>query len=104
MHANEREEVEEVFAGDIVAFVGLKNTSTGHTLCDEKNQLVLEKIDFPEPVILFKLNQKQSRSRENGAALKKLQDEDPTFKMRQIKNQENKFIWNGRTSFRHYCG
>ncbi|HPM38955.1 MAG TPA: elongation factor G, partial [Candidatus Pacearchaeota archaeon] len=82
MHANEREEVEEVFAGDIVAFVGLKNTSTGHTLCDEKNQLVLEKIDFPEPVISIQVEPKTKADQEKmGAALKKLQDEDPTFKM-----------------------
>ena len=82
MHANEREEVEEVFAGDIVAFVGLKNTSTGHTLCDEKNQLVLEKITFPEPVISIQVEPKTKADQEKmGAALKKLQDEDPTFRM-----------------------
>lgn len=82
MHANEREEIEEVFAGDIVAFVGLKNTSTGHTLCDEKNQLVLEKIDFPEPVISIQVEPKTKADQEKmGAALKKLQDEDPTFRM-----------------------
>ena len=82
MHSNEREEVEEVFAGDIVAFVGLKNTSTGHTLCDEKNQLVLEKIVFPEPVISIQVEPKTKADQEKmGAALKKLQDEDPTFRM-----------------------
>ena len=82
MHSNEREEVEEVFAGDIVAFVGLKNTSTGHTLCDEKNQLVLEKITFPEPVISIQVEPKTKADQEKmGAALKKLQDEDPTFRM-----------------------
>ena len=82
MHSNEREEVEEVFAGDIVAFVGLKNTSTGHTLCDEKNQLVLEKITFPKPVISIQVEPKTKADQEKmGAALKKLQDEDPTFRM-----------------------
>ena len=82
IHSNEREEVEEVFAGDIVAFVGLKNTSTGHTLCDEKNQLVLEKIVFPEPVISIQVEPKTKADQEKmGAALKKLQDEDPTFRM-----------------------
>ena len=82
MHSNEREEVEEVFAGDIVAFVGLKNTSTGHTLCDEKNQLILEKIVFPEPVISIQVEPKAKADQEKmGASLKKLQDEDPTFRM-----------------------
>jgi len=82
MHSNEREEVEEVFAGDIVAFVGLKNTSTGHTLCDEKDQLVLEKIVFPEPVISIQVEPKAKADQEKmGASLKKLQDEDPTFRM-----------------------
>ena len=82
MHSNEREEVEEVFAGDIVAFVGLKNTTTGHTLCDEKDQLVLEKIVFPEPVISIQVEPKAKADQEKmGASLKKLQDEDPTFRM-----------------------
>lgn len=82
MHSNEREEVEEVFAGDIVAFVGLKNTSTGHTLCDEKAQLILEKIVFPEPVISIQVEPKAKADQEKmGASLKKLQDEDPTFRM-----------------------
>ncbi|KUK49592.1 MAG: Elongation factor G [Parcubacteria bacterium 33_209] len=82
MHSNEREEVEEVFAGDIVAFVGLKNTSTGHTLCDEKDQLVLEKIVFPEPVISIQVEPKAKADQEKmGTSLKKLQDEDPTFRM-----------------------
>ncbi|MFA5228552.1 MAG: elongation factor G [Candidatus Paceibacterota bacterium] len=82
MHSNEREEVEEVYAGDIVAFVGLKNTSTGHTLCDEKNQLILEKIVFPEPVISIQVEPKAKADQEKmGTSLKKLQDEDPTFRM-----------------------
>ncbi len=82
MHANEREEVEEVYAGDIVAFVGLKNTSTGHTLCDEKQLVVLEKIVFPEPVISIEVEPKAKADQEKmGASLKKLQDEDPTFRM-----------------------
>ncbi|MDD3386438.1 MAG: elongation factor G [Candidatus Pacebacteria bacterium] len=82
MHSNEREEVEEVFAGDIVAFVGMKNTSTGHTLCDEKQKLILEKITFPEPVISIQIEPKAKADQEKlGASLKKLQDEDPTFRM-----------------------
>ncbi len=82
MHANEREEVEDVYAGDIVAFVGMKNTSTGHTLCDEKQLVVLEKIVFPEPVISIEVEPKAKADQEKmGASLKKLQDEDPTFRM-----------------------
>jgi len=83
MHSNEREEVEEVYAGDIVAVVGLKNTTTGHTLCEEKGQqVVLEKITFPEPVISIEVEPKLKADQEKmGVSLKKLQDEDPTFRM-----------------------
>ncbi|MFA5013311.1 MAG: elongation factor G [Candidatus Paceibacterota bacterium] len=82
MHANEREEVEEVYTGDIVAVVGLKDTSTGHTLCDEKAPILLEKIVFPEPVISIEVEPKAKADQEKmGASLKKLQDEDPTFRM-----------------------
>ncbi|MDD5569463.1 MAG: elongation factor G, partial [Candidatus Pacebacteria bacterium] len=82
MHANEREEVEDVYAGDIVAVVGLKNTSTGHTLCDEKAPIILEKITFPEPVISIEVEPKAKSDQEKMAvSLKKLQDEDPTFRM-----------------------
>ena len=82
MHSNEREEVEDVYAGDIVAVVGLKNTSTGHTLCEEKGQIVLEKIVFPEPVINIKVEPKLKADQEKmGVSLKKLRDEDPTFRM-----------------------
>jgi elongation factor G len=82
MHSSDREEVEEVFAGDIVAFVGMKNTSTGHTLCDEKSQIILEKIIFPEPVISVQVEPKAKADQEKmGSSLKKLQDEDPTFRM-----------------------
>ncbi len=88
MHANEREEVEEVYAGDIVAFVGLKNTTTGHTLCDESGPIVLEKITFPEPVISIQVEPKAKADQEKmGASLKKLQEEDPTFRMET--NQES---------------
>ncbi len=83
MHSNEREEVEDVYAGDIVAVVGLKNTSTGHTLCDEKGQqIILEKITFPEPVISIEVEPKLKADQEKMAvSLRKLQDEDPTFRM-----------------------
>ena len=80
MHADEREEVEEAFAGDILATVGLKNTSTGNTLCDSDNPIVLEKITFPEPVIGVRIEPKTKADEEKMAlALKKLAGEDPTF-------------------------
>jgi len=83
MHANEREEVEEIFTGDIVATVGLKNTSTGHTLCDGAHPIVLEKITFPEPVISVRIEPKSKADQEKMAlALKRLSEEDPTFKIK----------------------
>ncbi|OGZ18768.1 MAG: translation elongation factor G [Candidatus Nealsonbacteria bacterium RBG_13_42_11] len=83
MHADERQELEEAFAGDILATVGLKNTSTGNTLCDENNPIILEKIIFPEPVISIKIEPKTKADQEKmGTALKKLAEEDPTFKIK----------------------
>ena len=83
MHAAEREEVKEVFAGDIAATVGLKNTRTGHTLCDEGHPIVLEKIIFPEPVISIRIEPKSKADQEKmGLALKKLSEEDPTFRIK----------------------
>jgi len=82
MHANHREEIDEVFAGDIAATIGLKDTTTGSTLCDEKNQIVLEQITFPEPVISIAIEPKTKVDQEKmGMALKKLSDEDPTFRV-----------------------
>ena len=83
MHANAREDVEEVFAGDIAATVGLKNTSTGHTMCDENSPIVLEKITFPEPVVSIRIEPKTKADQEKmGQALKRLAEEDPTFRIR----------------------
>jgi elongation factor G len=83
MHADERQELEEAFTGDILATVGLKNTSTGNTLCDENNSIILEKIIFPEPVISIKIEPKTKADQEKmGIALKKLAEEDPTFKIK----------------------
>ena len=83
MHANDREEVEEIFCGDIGATVGLKNTSTGHTLCDEAHPIVLEKIIFPEPVISIRIEPKTKADQEKmGTALRRLMDEDPTFRVK----------------------
>ena len=81
MHANHREDIDEVWAGDIAAAVGLKNTTTGDTLCDEKAPVVLESMDFPEPVIRVAIEPKTKAGQEKmGLALVKLAEEDPTFK------------------------
>ena len=83
MHAAEREEVQELFTGDIAATVGLKNTSTGHTLCDEDHPVSLEKITFPEPVISIRIEPKTKADQEKmGLALHRLAEEDPTFKIK----------------------
>jgi elongation factor G len=83
MHSNQREEVEELFAGDIAATVGLKNTSTGHTLCDESHPIILEQISFPEPVISIRIEPKTKADQEKmGFSLKKLAEEDPTFRIK----------------------
>lgn len=83
MHANQREDVDEVFAGDLAATVGLKNTLTGHTLCDENHPIVLEKITFPEPVISVRIEPKTKADQEKlSIALKKLAEEDPTFRVK----------------------
>ena len=84
MHADEREEAEEAIAGDILATIGLKNTSTGHTLCDEENPIVLERITFPEPVISIRIEPKTKADEEKMTiALKKLAEEDPTFTIKE---------------------
>lgn len=83
MHAQEREEVAELYSGDIAATVGLKNTSTGHTLCDENCPIVLEQITFPEPVISIRVEPKTKADQEKlSLALKKLAEEDPTFRVK----------------------
>ncbi len=80
MHANSREEISEVYAGDIAAAVGLKDTTTGDTLCDEKNQVILESMEFPEPVIEVAIEPKSKADQDKmGTALQKLSEEDPTF-------------------------
>lgn len=81
MHANHREEVEEVCAGEIVALVGLKETTTGDTLCDENHPIILEKMEFPDPVIQVAIEPKTKAGQEKmGFALAKLAEEDPSFK------------------------
>jgi elongation factor G len=81
MHANRREEIEAVYSGDIAAAVGLKETTTGDTLCDEKHRIILESMDFPDPVIEIAIEPKTKAGQEKmGTALAKLAEEDPTFK------------------------
>ena len=82
MHANKREEIKEVYAGDIAAAVGLKQVNTGDTLCDEKRPIVLESMDFPEPVISLAIEPKTKSDQEKlGVGLAKLMGEDPTFRV-----------------------
>ena len=81
MHANHRKEIDQVWAGDIAAAVGLKVTTTGDTLCDEKHPIILESMEFPEPVIELSLEPKTKADQDKmGLALAKLAEEDPTFK------------------------
>ncbi len=81
MHANKREEIEKVYAGDIAAAVGLKDTTTGDTLCDDKKPIILESMEFPDPVIEIAIEPKTKAGQEKmGIALAKLAEEDPTFK------------------------
>ena len=87
MHANHRQEIPEVFSGDIAAAVGLKDTTTGDTLCDEKNEVILESLEFPDPVIEVAIEPKSKADQDKmGVALQKLAEEDPTF--RAYTNQE----------------
>lgn len=81
MHANHREEISEIYAGDIAAAIGLKDTTTGDTLCDENHKIILESMEFPEPVIHIAIEPKTKAGQEKmGIALQKLAEEDPTFR------------------------
>ena len=83
MHANKQEIVETVFAGDIVAAVGLKDTKTGDTICDEKHPIILESIHFPEPVLSMAIEPRSQQDQERlGTVMRKLEEEDPSFKVR----------------------
>jgi len=95
LHANSREELEEVFAGEIAAMVGLKETFTGHTLCDPDHPILLESISFPEPVISIAIEPKTKQDQEKmGVALQKLAEEDPTFRVR-TDEETNQIIISG---------
>ncbi len=94
MHANQREEIREAFAGEIVAVVGLKDTITGDTLCDKANPIVLEKITFPDPVISLAIEPKTKNDQEKmGYALQRLSEEDPTFKIKSNLETNQTIIW-----------
>ncbi len=81
MHANHRQDIDCVYSGDIAAGIGLKNTTTGDTLCDEKHPIILESMEFPDPVIRVAIEPKTKAGQEKmGIALAKLAEEDPTFK------------------------
>lgn len=95
MHANNREEIKEAYAGEIVALVGLKDTITGDTLCDEKSPIVLEQITFPEPVISLAIEPQSKADQEKlGFALKRLTEEDPTFQVK-TNHETNQTIISG---------
>jgi elongation factor G len=94
MHANHREDVEEMSTGDLGAIVGLKNTSTGDTLCDPEKAIILEKITFPEPVINLKIEPKTKADQERlGMSLRRLADEDPTFRVTGDLETGETIIW-----------
>jgi len=94
MHANDREEVKKVYAGEIAAAVGLKNTKTSDTLCDENNPIILDKIEFPAPVVSLRIEPKTKADQEKmGLALNKLAAEDPTFKVTSDPETLETVIW-----------
>lgn len=94
MHANQREEIKEAYAGEIVAVVGFKDTITGDTICDGEQPIVLEKISFPEPVISLAIEPKTKNDQEKmGLALQRLSEEDPTFKIKTNQETSQTIIW-----------
>lgn len=94
MHANQREEIDDAFVGEIVAIVGLKDTGTGDTLCDSNHPILLEKITFPEPVISLAIEPKTKADQEKmGLALQRLSEEDPTFKVKSNLETGQTIIW-----------
>ncbi len=94
MHANQREEIKEAYAGEIVAVVGFKDTITGDTICSQEKPIVLEKITFPEPVISLAIEPKTKNDQEKmGYALQRLSEEDPTFKIKSNQETNQTIIW-----------
>jgi elongation factor G len=94
MHANQREEIKEAYAGEIVAVVGFKDTGTGDTISDEEHPIILEKITFPDPVISLAIEPKTKNDQEKmGFALQRLSEEDPTFKIKSNPETNQTIIW-----------
>lgn len=94
MHANQREEIKEAYAGEIVAIVGFKDTITGDTICDSDAPIILEKISFPDPVISLAIEPKTKNDQEKmGFALQRLSEEDPTFKIKTNQETNQTIIW-----------
>ncbi|MEK7592502.1 MAG: elongation factor G [Patescibacteria group bacterium] len=94
MHANQREEIKEAYAGEIVAVVGFKDTITGDTVCDQEHPIILEKILFPDPVISLAIEPKTKNDQEKmGYALQRLAEEDPTFKIKSNQETNQTIIW-----------
>jgi elongation factor G len=94
MHANQREEIKEAYAGEIVAIVGFKDTITGDTICDDNKPIVLEQISFPDPVISLAIEPKTKNDQEKmGYALQRLSEEDPTFKIKTNQETNQTIIW-----------
>ncbi len=94
MHANQREEIREAYAGEIVGVVGFKDTITGDTICEDANPIVLEQITFPEPVISLAIEPKTKNDQEKmGYALQRLSEEDPTFKIKSNQETNQTIIW-----------
>ena len=104
MHSNSRQEVESLEAGELGAVIGLKNTTTGDTLCAENNPIILESMDFPEPVINVAIEPKTKATQEKmGLALAKLAEEDPTFKTwTDTGNRSNNYCSMGQSTFRNH--
>ena len=104
MHANSRADIEEAFAGDIVALAGLKETTTGDTLCDPLKPVILERMEFPEPVIQIAIEPKTKGDQEKmGLALNRLAAEDPSFRVKSDEEfRPNDHRWHGRASSRHH--
>ena len=104
MHANQRKEITEVYTGEIAAAVGLKNTTTADTLCDEKNPVIMKGMEFPDPVIDIAIEPKSKNDQDKMAlALQKLVEEDPTLRVKtDHENWSNRTFWYGRITLRYY--
>ena len=105
MHANQREEIDAAYAGEIVGLIGPKDTGTGDSLTEESNQMVLEQITFPEPVISLAIEPKTKSDQEKlSLVLQRLSEEDPTFRVKvDHETNQNHYLRNGRASLGDPC-